>query len=139
MRLWHQDLIPWLDDKHLLALHRSCCSLRGRGWKKDNSADYVFKYDLAHLYQYHLIVIHEMYQRDIRADPDWYRRQYRGKSLPASTLLETGSYVCLPDQKIYKEHDDKYLHECLVSLLKKKASLKGKSIHEWLMKLELKD
>ena len=31
MRLWHQVLIPYIDNKHLYAQHRECCALRAKG------------------------------------------------------------------------------------------------------------
>ena len=54
MRLWHQDLIPYLPRQQLLGQHRECCALRGMGWgKKHKIVDYVFTYDPMCLYAYH--------------------------------------------------------------------------------------
>ena len=154
MRLWHQILIPYLDAKRLLSQHRECCALRGKGWgKKHSVVDYVFKHDLAHLYQYHLIVMSEMAKRDYSVDPAWYRRLYRGKHLSSSTLLEIGSYVFKDESEctssienyikspwslIYCEHDIAYLKECLLNLKSKNAQLKNNvSIEEILIKIDL--
>lgn len=140
MRLWHQKLIPYLDNRRILGQHRECCALRGKGWgKKHSTIDYIFKYDLGHLYQYHCKVLDEMANRNYRTDTMWYGRTYRGKSLPRSTLLETGIFVVGLDDMVYEEHDDKYLKECLLNLLSKGASLiNGKSIEQWLIELDLK-
>lgn len=154
MRLWHQILIPYLDAKRLLSQHRECCALRGKGWgKKHSVVDYVFKHDLAHLYQYHLIVMSEMAKRDYIVDPAWYSRVYRGKQLSSSTLLEIGSYVFIDESEcpssienyiespwslIYREHDIAYLKECLLNLKSKNAQLKNNvSIEEILIKIDL--
>lgn len=148
MRLWHQSLIPYLDNKRLLGQHRECCALRGKGWgKKHSVVDYVFKYDLAHLYEYHTVVIAEMMKRNYLVDPKWYNRTYRGQKLPESSLSEVGIFVekikVLNGKSrlctIYPEHDDKYLRECLLNLKSKGAELtNGKTIEEMLVNLDLK-
>ena len=142
MRLWHQSLLPYLDNKRLMSQHRECCALRGKGWgKKHATVDYVFKYDLAHLYQYHMLVMREItqrYARRIDFDYQWYNRLYRGKSLPMTTLVETGSFVHNDGEMIYNEHNDKYLKECLLNLKSKGAELvNGETIDHMLIKLDL--
>ena len=32
MRLWHEELIPYLSNQRLSNQHRECCALRGLGW-----------------------------------------------------------------------------------------------------------
>ena len=140
MRLWHQVLIPFLDNKRLLGQHRECCALRGKGWgKKHSVVDYVFKYDLAHLYEYHLKIMREMTYRGYEVDAHWYNRLYRGKTLQYLTLMYIGTYVCCGGELIYPEHNDKYLRECLLNLKSKGAELvNGKTIDEMLIGLDLK-
>ena len=148
MRLWHQALIHYLPNRQLLGQHRECCALRGKGWKKKHSVvDYVFKYDLAHLYEYHLRVIAEMMQRCYMIDLKWYNRTYRGQHLPLSSLSEVGTFVAKSEMMngklktctIYPEHDDIYLRECLLNLKSKGTELtNGKSIDKMLIELDLK-
>lgn len=140
MRLWHQSLIHYLPRQQLLGQHRECAALRGLGWgKKHSVVDYVFNYDLAHLYHYHLIVMHEMYERGYNVNSDWYNRLYRGESLPMSNILSVGSYVRKSIELIYKEHNDEYLKECLLNLQSKGAQLvNGESIEHMLIMLNLK-
>ena len=125
MRLWHQKLIPYLDDKRILGQHRECCALRGGGWgRKHATVDYVFRYEPARLYAYHLRVLNEMTRRGFRPNTYWYSRLYRGEALPSFTLCEAGAYVPdEPDCIIYPEHDDGYLAECLDNLFAKGAEL----------------
>lgn len=125
MRLWHQKLIHYLDDKRILGLHREVAALRGGGWgRKHSVVDYVFGYEPARLYAYHCLVMDEMVRRGFSPDVLWYNRLYRGKNLPPFTLSETGSYCFLgQDDIIYPEHDDAYLAECLDNLLAKGAEL----------------
>ena len=43
MRLWHQSLLPYLDNRRILGQHRECCALRGRGWgKKSSVINYIY-------------------------------------------------------------------------------------------------
>ena len=142
MRLWHQVLIPYIDNKRLYAQHRECCALRGKGWgRKHAIVDYVFKYDLAHLYAYHCIVLHEIGRRyrDFNIDVNWYGRTYRGKNLPLASLTKVGIYLYHVGELIYAEHDNRYLKECLLNLRSKGAELvNGKTIDEMLLELDLK-
>ncbi|MBP5784488.1 MAG: hypothetical protein J6W16_02755 [Methanobrevibacter sp.] len=143
MRLWHQSLIPYLDNKRLCAQHRECCALRGKGWgRKHATVDYVFKYDVGHLFQYHLMVMCEMNNRGYYVSVSWYDRLYRGKNLSSAQLSEVGTYLYKRQDKqlIYPEHDDRYLKECLLNLKSKGAELvNGKTIEEMLIKLDLNE
>lgn len=138
MRLWHQKLIPYLDDKRILGQHRECCALRGGGWgRKHSTVDYVFRYEPARLYAYHLLVMDEMMKRDFNPGGPWYNRLYRGQRLKMFTLVEAGGFVQdEPDGIVYPEHDDAYLAECLDNLREKGAELvNGESIAEMRVRL----
>ena len=131
MRLWHQSLIHYLPRQQLLGQHRECCALRGKGWgKKHSVVDYVFKYDLAHLHQYHLKVMEEMIDRGYKVHINWYDRQWRGNTLrKISSLNEVGTFVSKGNSTVYPEHDSTYLKECLDNLEAKGAELvNGESI-----------
>lgn len=150
MRLWHQTLIPYLDSKRLVAQHRECCALRGRGWnRKHKTVDYIFNYSLGYLYSYHLMVMHEMTRRNFNVNCSWYNRLYRGEVLGMATISKVGIHVysvptieAVPHGRlkmVYPEHDDNYLRECLLLLKKKGTELtNGKTIDEMLIELDLK-
>ena len=137
MRLWHQDLIPYLDRQRLLGQHRECCALRGRGWgKKHSVVDYVFRYDLAHLYAYHFEVMAEMGRRGYGPDPRWYEKTYCGRSLGYAKLEDVGTWCWDCAGPVYTEHDDAYMAECLLNLRMKNAELEnGVSVSEMLFRL----
>lgn len=157
MRLWHQSLLKYLDNRRLLGQHRECCALRGKGWKKKHSVvDYVFKYGLDHLFEYHKIVMEEMASRGFQVDGKWMMRTYRGKNVESSSLTEIGLFdYCLEVANgrrkittnilgfkeplpIYPEHDDWYLKDCLLNLKAKEASLvNGGSIESFLIRINL--
>lgn len=113
MRLWHEDLLSVLPRQQLLGQHRECCALRGRGWGKPHSVvNYVFKYDRSKLELYHMKVMQEMFRRGYRVTEEWLHTNYRGKSI--DTVV--GGIIELVDYKVYAEHDDNYLRECVENL-----------------------
>lgn len=142
MRLWHQELIPYLDNKRLLSQHRECCALRGKGWgKKHSVVDYVFKHPPAYLFCYHHHVMVEMSWRGYNVESNWWIRGYRGKNIePYKTRLDFGECDTYLDKAIYPEHDNNYLRECLLLLKKKGACLvNGMNIEEMLIDLDLNE
>ena len=120
MRLWQQELIPYLPNKQILGQHRECCALRGRGWgRRQSTVDYAFKYDMNCLAAYHRLVMYEMERRGYKPNPMWYCQNYRGPVLGydfvSNGLWET--YIQPDDQgNIFKEHDEVYLRECYENL-----------------------
>ena len=155
MRLWHQYLIPYLDNKRLLGQHRECCALRGSGWgRKHSVVNYVFEHHVAYLIQYHSLVMGECVIRGFKIDNKWYDLNYRGKNTPkfSGDAINGRIYVeninmkhfeksnsHITDPCIYKEHDINYLRECLLNLKAKNAELKCVSIDELLIQCDLHD
>ena len=150
MRLWHQYLIPYLDNKRLIGQHRECCALRGNGWgRRHSTVNYVFEHPIALLVHYHTLVMDECMNRGFKIDSKWYDAKYRGKNSNKCSDLEL-SYdsfvhsICnltincdfLSENFIYVEHNPKYLLECLENLKIKNAQLiNGKCIDELINKL----
>lgn len=116
MRLWHEYMIPVLSRQHLLGQHRECCALRGNGWgKKHSVVNYVFTYTPWHLFSYHSLVMEEMLNRNYKPDQLWFDPLYRGKTCEPYTEYR----AVLLNKPIYKEHDEKYLNECLENMRQK--------------------
>ena len=130
MRLWHQELIPYLPRQQLLGQHRECCALRGAGWgRKHAVVDYVFKHNPERLVAYHALVMDEMIRRGYSPDKTWYNRNWRGKTLGEqdgwcdyNECLRLWENATEAGCKIYPEHNDAYLEECL-------ENLRGKNIN----------
>lgn len=140
MRLWHQLLIPYLDDKRLLNQHCTCCALRGNGWgKKHSIVDYVFAYNVSHLFEYHDVVMMEMFKRGYEVkDHYWYDNTFCGRKLTFLAIKDVDSYKYHPgDPLIFKEHNNEYLRECLLTLKAKGVELVNVSIDEALIQLDL--
>ena len=132
MRLWHEGLLPYLDRQRLLAQHRECCALRGRGWgRKHSVVDYVFTHPIEWIWAYHMRVMKEMIDRGYCPDKIWFSATYRGKDLgemsleeqEAINVEEINAKLAAADY-IYPEHDDAYLEECLQNLEAKGVNIR---------------
>ena len=121
MRLWHEKIIHLLPKNQLLGQHRECCALRGNGWKKKHkTVDYVFSYSPYLLFRYHLLVMDEMEKRGYNVSGEWKDKNYRGKIAEKYMNLEEE----VIEDPIYKEHNNKYLDECIENLRNKGIELK---------------
>lgn len=126
MRLWHQELIPTLPREQLLAQHRECCALRGNGWgRKHSVVDYVFSHSRERLFAYHMLVMDEMARRGYSVAPEWRDVRYLGRGLPMDGRLRPRRF----GPRIYREHDEHYLAECLKNLRRKGVKLLYYSLH----------
>lgn len=120
MRLWHEALLPVISDKRLVRQHCECCALRGNFWgHKHSTVDYVFKYSYDRLYKYHVAVIAEMIQRDMKPDTIWLTYGYRGKDCHESIPQVKDDFKSMFKPYIYPEHDDAYLQFCIEKLIEK--------------------
>ena len=124
MRLWHQKLIPYLPRQQLLGQHRECCALRGNGWgKKHSVVDYVFTHSPNRLVAYHHLIMDEMKRRGYNPDPIWrnvcWRGNVLGEHLAWANFVKVADLAIVANDsgaKIYPEHDDIYLRECIENL-----------------------
>ena len=134
IRLWHQFLIPFLPRQQLLGQHRECCALRGKGWGKPHSVvNYVFTHEPANLIAYHYLIMNEMEKRGYHPDPIWRQTSWRGNTLDFDSSPEWNCgievqdilmFVGATDVKIYSEHNDDYLQECIENLRSKGIEIK---------------
>ena len=124
MRLWAQQLIPYLPRQQLLGQHRELCALRGKGWgKKHATVDYVFTYDPARLVAYHYCIMEEMERRGYHPDRTWDNPNWRGLSLGQCEGFASKQHtehlwmdVNQMGKIIYPEHNKAYLKECIDNL-----------------------
>lgn len=122
MRLWHEKLIPYLNNQRILGQHRECAALRGLGWqRKHSTVDYIFQYSPYRLVRYHRLIIREMVKRGFKPDLIWDNCHHRGKNCdPWIEMINDDDY---PNYPIYKEHNEGYLVECLDNLRRKGVEL----------------
>ena len=135
MRLWHQSLIPHLPRQQLLGQHRECCALRGAGWgRKHATVDYVFKYCPEHLVAYHYLVMDEMERRGYHPDSIWRCANWRGNKIQEYTnwcneaLVQEFYTAGVVGGRLYPEHNDEYLQECLDNLAGKGIIIEKESL-----------
>lgn len=120
MRLWHQTLISRLPRQQLLGQHRECCALRGNGWgKKHSVVNYVFQYPMEYLIAYHFLIMQEMDNRGYNIESKWWTGEYRGLKCQKYNFHWALFMKILKQDVIYKEHNEKYLEECLINLKNK--------------------
>ena len=126
MRLWHQKLIQHLPHQQLLGQHRECCALRGNGWgRKHSVVDYVFTHKPERLVAYHNLIMDEMERRGYHPDSIWRCANWRGKTIQeyhnwCSESLAYELYLAATaGGRLYPEHNDTYLQECLDNLASK--------------------
>lgn len=126
MRLWHQKLIQHLPRQQLLGQHRECCALRGNGWgRKHSVVDYVFTHKPERLVAYHNLIMDEMERRGYHPDSIWRCANWRGKTIQeyhnwCSESLAYELYLAATaGGRLYPEHNDTYLQECLDNLASK--------------------
>ena len=123
MRLWHQKLIPHLPRQQLLGQHRECAALRGAGWGRRHSVvNYVFEHKPERLVAYHNLIMDEMERRGYHPDSIWRCDNWRGKTLQKQAnwcneqLVNELCLAAVNGGRLYPEHNDAYLQECLDNL-----------------------
>jgi uncharacterized protein (TIGR02328 family) len=126
MRLWHQSMIKYLPRQQLLGQHRECCALRGLGWnKKHSTVNYVFKYSQFRLFMFHRLVMLEMLKRNYKVSKEWWIPNYRGAKIGFYNISYESPNILNQLIKIYPEHNNNYLKECLKNLKKKGVKIEN--------------
>lgn len=116
MRLWSYQLIPVLPNAMLVSQWRECIAIK-RQWEKGTLkhrlVSYVMDYDKRYFIDYVSKVIGEMIKRKINYNINYYYEMFN------FCLIDTdlGYITILKD--IYKEHNDRYLKQCLYNLQEK--------------------
>ncbi|MBO6031771.1 MAG: hypothetical protein J6Q22_09985 [Prevotella sp.] len=148
VRLWPLAILDQLPRQQLLGQHRECCALRGNGWgRKHSTVDYVFLHHPYFLVEYHKEVMREIERRGYMIrDKNWWNCSYRGKKLGYSEGMKFEvwyGFIIYPnpfDKRIYPEHDEKYLDECISNLAVKGVILnRQRAISNMAMRGELKN
>ena len=119
MRLWHKDLIPFLPNKMLVSQWRECIAIK-RQWEKGTLkhrlVSYVQDYNKSTFCLYCIHVATELNRRNIK---------YKQSLL--KELLDFTDYKPLQN---YKEHNLRYLEQCLLNL-QEKADRGIINVKEW--------
>ena len=130
MRLWHQNLIHYLDRQRLLGQHRELAALRGKGWgRKHSVVNYVFNHNHELLVAYHYLIMDEMVRRGYNPDRVWRNPNWRGSTLgEENNWTDIDMVMGIYDNAkmghiIYPEHNKEYLVECIENLREKEIDV----------------
>lgn len=109
---WHPALIPYMPDKTLKRLFRTCCELREnwRGEKSTKQAPFFVRQGVyEQLIAYQQIVIHEMQNRGLDWEPVWDDIEYMGENRPFNCLREDWLALYVDTETPYGYMNDSYL------------------------------
>lgn len=108
MRLWHYKLIPVLPKEMLVSQWRECIAIK-RQWEKGTLkhrlVSYVMGYDKTMFLGYVYLIVGELNERNIK----WQQKYW-------DELLEFCDGIWVTP---YKEHNNRYLKQCLYNLQEK--------------------
>lgn len=115
MRLWHYKLIPVLPNAMLVSQWRECIAIK-RQWQKGTLkhrlVSYVMDYNKEYFADYITSVVIELEIRNIK-----FQEKYLNEILDFCNIkIINNTY-----EKVlrYKEHNDRYLKQCLYNLQEK--------------------
>lgn len=110
MCLWHPALLPFMPNKTLERLFRTCCELR-QNWRGEASTKqapfFVRQGVYEQLITYQQLILHEMQARGLDWDAEWDDIQYMGTSRPFLCIRE--DWLALYIDNPYPFMDEKYL------------------------------
>jgi uncharacterized protein (TIGR02328 family) len=128
MRLWHQELIPYLPDKQLggqwVEIRMILGTIAKHGKVNHSTVNYVNDHDIYDLYAYALLVAHERHKRGMYCNPDFVMEYLANHACFYFTLAMINKHI------IYPEHNDIYLADCLLNLLEKGIDLRKYFTHK---------
>jgi len=118
MRLWHKDLLPYLDNNRIVAQWRELLAIKGtidkHGTPKSSIVNKVLDYPITHFKCYTMLVCSEMDKRGIKYN--------------MSKLVEVLDWWCtkfkcedsnLPENLFKDWHNNRYLQQCYFNLQEK--------------------
>ena len=115
IRLWHYKILPVLPDKMLIAEWRECIAIK-RQWEKrtlkHRLVSYVMDYDKTYFLNYIFLVSMDMSKRNIKFNELYLKEIVKFCLKSEEDILESNF-------RVYKEHNDRYLKQCLYNLQEK--------------------
>lgn len=114
MRLWHYKLLPFLPNKMLVSEWRECVAIK-RQWEKGTLkhrlVSYIMDYDKMFFWDYVNRVCIQMKDRNIK-----FNKKYRDEFYE---WCDVAHCIMKPPILDYREHNDRYLKQCLYNLQEK--------------------
>ena len=123
MRLWHKELIPYLDKQRLVAQWRECCciakNIHDKGTPNHILVNKIMDYPTEHFIAYTTLVKQEMQKRNYKCDTSRFTK-----------WLEWNSFTILESEIFEDWHNYLYLKICIYNLYEKYLC-GGISQEEW--------
>ena len=123
MRLWHKELIPYLDKQRLVAQWRECCciakNIHDKGTPNHILVNKIMDYPIEHFIAYTTLVKQEMQKRNYKCDTSRFAK-----------WLEWNSFTIFESEIFEDWHDERYLKQCLFNL-EEKFMCGGIPNNEW--------
>ena len=121
MRLWHFALLPYLDDKHIIAQYRELLAIKGaidkNGTPNHRLVNKVLDYPITDFKWYFIKVKDELNKRNIKFNNKKAVEVYNWHSNKFSNPF---SYIWRQDMQPYETwHNDRYLTQCYYNLQEK--------------------
>lgn len=137
IRLWHKDLIPYLDKQRLVAQWRECCciakNIANNGTPNHILVNKIMDYPLNHFYNYTSLVLDEFVNRGYKYNNDSYTKFVCNldKVIGYENYELYNYYRPVDYNELFKDwHNDRYLKQCLYNL-EEKALCQGIPKNEW--------
>ena len=123
MRLWHKQLLPYLDRQHLLGQWRECCciakSIHDKGTPNHILVNKIMDYPIEHFIAYTTLVKQEMQKRNYKCDTSRFTK-----------WLEWDSFTILESEIFEDWHNERYFIQCYYNL-QEKYDCGGITKEEW--------
>lgn len=134
MRLWHWELIPYLDNQHLLGQWRECVAIKRKidkcGTPNNYIVNYVTTYSVEDFKKYCGYVITEMTHRGFKVNPKLVNEIYEFEGKSFHSINEPSNRI------FYLHHDTNYLKICYYNLLEKSYAKPSRELFDMLDKIE---
>ena len=133
MRLWHYELIPYLDNQHLLGQWRECVAIKRKIDKCGTPNNYIVNYVTTYLVEdfkkYCGYVITEMTRRGFKVNPKLVNEIYEMDNKYFGKLYS--------DKGIFFwNHNEDYLKICYYNLVEKSYAKPSEELFNMLDKMK---
>ena len=135
MRLWHKELIPYLDKQRLVAQWRECCciakNIADNGTPNHLLVNEVLNYPSIHFVTYTNMVLNEMQKRGYKINEKACSNFYKNIQKGQHYFHDKWTYPTVEYDNVFPSwHNDRYLIQCLFNL-QEKADRQGITSVDW--------
>ena len=134
IRLWHYELIPYLDKQRLVAQWRECCciakNIADNGTPNHLLVNKVLNYPTIHFVVYTNMILAEMKNRGYKISEKSYLK-FCENIRCANLYFDINAHLLIKNNEVFPDwHNDRYLIQCYYNL-QEKYDCSGISQEEW--------